>query len=428
MHFRLAFWFCCVLALMFTIPAFAQVEVGTCSTYTPVYSTIQSAVSAASAGEVIYICPGTYPEQVRITTSLTLEGLTSGGDQAAIVTVPAGGIPVRDGIFGTPVAPQIYVADGANVTINNLIVDGNGNNIATCAIDLIGIYFQNASGVVTQSAVLNEVLPSGFTGCQSGEGIFAESISGSISNVTVNNSIIENYQKNGITGNEVGTTLTATGNTIVGQGSTTGAAENGLQIAFGAAGTITSNFVADDVWGPDTFSDTGDAATGILVYASSGVSITSNTVSSTQFGIAVDSDPVLGPANSTTIASNIINATRIFDAIDVCSNSNTVKLNTINGAAESGIHLDDTCTGSTGSNNTVKNNTVTLACAGILEGSGATGNSLTGGTYYNVGQALLTGSDTCSEFPSFNDLVVRSPLTVQSQLKASRARVKPAKH
>jgi len=429
MHFRRAFWLLCIPALMFTIPLFGQVEVGTCSTYTPQYTTIQSAVNASSPGTVIYVCPGTYPEQVRITTNLTLQGLGLGTEQGAIVTVPAGGIPVRDGIFGTPIAPQIYIADEANVTIANLVVDGSGDNITTCSVDPIGIYFQNASGTVTRSAVLNEVLPGGYTGCQSGEGIFAESAPGSTSNVTVSNTIVENYQKNGITGNEVGTTLTATGNTIVGQGSTTGAAENGVQIAFGAAGTISSNFVADDIWGPDTSSDTGDAASGILVYASTGVSITSNTVTSAQFGIAVETDPVLGPSNSSSIASNTVDATQIFDAIDVCSDSNTVKLNTINGAAESGIHLDDSCTGSTGSNNTVKNNTVTLACAGILEGSGATGNSFTpGNTFYNVGTTLLTGSDTCSQFPSFNDLAVGSQLAAQSQAKTSRPSFKPAKH
>jgi len=112
----------------------------------------------------------------------------------------------------------------------------------------VGIYFQNASGTVTESAVLNEVLPAGFTGCQSGEGIYIESGSGGISTVNVNNSTVENYHKNGITGNSAGTTLTATNNPVVGQGSTSGAAENGIQIGFGATGTITSNTITDDIW------------------------------------------------------------------------------------------------------------------------------------------------------------------------------------
>lgn len=430
MHLPRALCFCCALALLFTAHAFAAtVEVGTCGPYTPVYSTIQSAVTASSPGDTVYVCPGTYAEQVRVTIDLTIQGLSSGTEQAAIVAVPTGGIPVRDGVLGTPVAPQIYIADGANVTISNLTVDGTGNNITTCAVDLIGIYFQNASGTVTRSAVLNEILPAGYTGCQAGEGIFAESSPGSTSIVNVNSTIVENYQKDGITGNEVGTTLTAADNTIVGQGSTTGAAENGIQIAFGATGSVSSNFVADDIWGPDTVSDTGDAASGILVYASSGVSITSNTVTSTQLGIAVVTDPVLGPANSSTISSNTVNATQIFDAIDVCSNSNTVKLNTISGAAESGIHLDDSCGGATGSSNIVKNNTVSLACAGILQGAGATGNFFApGNTFYNVGQTLLMGSDTCSPFPSFNELGEPSHLAATSQAKASRPAVKPVRH
>jgi nitrous oxidase accessory protein NosD len=134
---------------------------------------------------------------------------------------------------------------------------------------------------------------------------------------------VQNYQKNGITGNEVGTSLTATGNSIIGQGPTTGAAENSIQIGFGATGTIKNNIVGDDVWSPDVFGDTGNAAAGILVYASSGVTTSGNLVNNTQFGIAYVSDPTLGTADGGTIVSNKISATHLYDGIDVCSNSNT---------------------------------------------------------------------------------------------------------
>src|ERR1700741_4019218 len=38
------------------------------------YATIQSAVNAASPGDVIKVCAGTYPEQVVISKSLTVNG------------------------------------------------------------------------------------------------------------------------------------------------------------------------------------------------------------------------------------------------------------------------------------------------------------------------------------------------------------------
>ncbi len=377
----------------------ATSQVGTCTPATPQYATITIAVNNSNPGDTINICPGAYPEQVFINESLTLQGTGTG---LASVQVPGGGMIYATSFQGTPVAPQIYVYSGANVTINNLTVDGAGNNITSCAPDLIGIYFQNASGTVTKSAVLNEVLPAGYTGCQSGEGIFAESANGSTSNVNVSGSLVENFQKNGITGNEAGTTLTASNNSIIGQGSTTGAAENGVQIAFGAAGTITGNTITDNIWGPDTFSDTGDAADGILVYASKGVSITSNQVTNSQFGIGLVSDPTSGKANANTVSHNIVSATHLFDAIDVCGNNNVISSNTINGADESGIHLDGSatpyCTGN-GNNNSVTSNTINFSCAGVLTGTGSGNTIAASNNYFNVSFAMQ-GGDTCLPAPS----------------------------
>jgi hypothetical protein len=51
----------------------------------------------------------------------------------------------------------------------------------------------------------------------------------------------------------------------------------------------------DDVWAPDTISDSADAASGILVYASSGVTVSGNTVGNTQFGIAFCLGPDFRP-------------------------------------------------------------------------------------------------------------------------------------
>jgi parallel beta-helix repeat protein len=383
-------------------PAFgaATVEVGTCSTF-PQYSTIQAAVNSSPTGTLIYVCPGNYPEQVTINKNLTLQGLKlpgAPGLSASVISAPAGGIVANTASLRTPsshIAAQVFVKSPAtSVTINNITVDGQNSGINSCDPDLIGIYFQNASGTVTRSAIVNEVLGSGLEGCQSGEGIYIQSGSSKTSVVNVNNTIVANYEKNGITGNEVGTTLNASANTVVGRGSTSGAAENGIQLAFGAQGTITNNSIADDIWAPDTVSDPGDAAAGILVYASPDATVTSNRVTNTQFGIAVVTDSSIGNADSANVSSNVVSATRIFDAIDVCSNGNTVNSNTVNGADESGIHLDDTC-GSTGSGNIVENNIVSLSCAGILQGTG-TGNTLSGNVYYNVVQQKPTG-DACPQ-------------------------------
>jgi hypothetical protein len=68
------------------------------------------------------------------------------------------------------------------------------------------------------------------------------------------------------------------------------------------------------------------------------------------------------------------------------------------GSAESGVHLDDTC-GGTGNNNTVTSNTINEACAGILTGTGTTGNSVSPDTFFNVINTTQSG-DTCSAPPT----------------------------
>lgn len=285
--------------------------------------------------------------------------------------------------------------NAANVTVTNLTVDGG---VSDCSLDPIGIFYQNASGTISHNAVRHQALSAALNGCQSGLGIFVQSSSPLSSTVSVTSNVVQDYQKNGITGNEIGTHLTLTSNTVIGQGSTSGAAENGIQIGFGATATLNLNSTLDNIWAPDTISDSGDAATGILIFGSSSVHVTNNTVGNNQFGIAVVTDSTDSlSADHTTITGNNISATRIFDGIDVCSNSNTVQTNTINSSDEAAIHLDSSC-GGTGKSNTVRNNVINSACAGILVGTGTSGNTTTPNTFFNTQTAVLNGNQ-CSTPP-----------------------------
>nr|MBA3915902.1 right-handed parallel beta-helix repeat-containing protein [Terriglobales bacterium] len=214
--------------------------------------------------------------------------------------------------------------------------------------------------------------------------------------VTVTQSVVQNYQKNGITANEAGTTATITSNNITGIGATPAIAQNGIQIAYGAGGTISANDVSDDVYTGGFY-----GSAGILVYASANVSITSNTVSNTQYGITVDSDPDLGAADNAIVNANRISSTRNFDAIDLCSDHDTAKNNTLSASDEAGIHIDSLCQSPggnpTGNNDTVTNNSINVACTGILLGLG-TGNTTTPNNYFNVPTLTLSG-DSCTPPP-----------------------------
>ena len=104
------------------------------------FSTIQAAVTASPFGTIIDVCPGTYPEQVVIAQPLTVQGVTDGTGNAAVITVPGAGL-VQNGTsasFG-PVTVQLLVENTVGVTINNLVVDGTGANCPAGSNRNVGI-------------------------------------------------------------------------------------------------------------------------------------------------------------------------------------------------------------------------------------------------------------------------------------------------
>ncbi len=401
----------------------ASVVVGNCRTGKS-FTSIQAAVDAAPSGSTIDVCPGTYPEQVMIEAkTLTLVGVLSGTNDAAVLVPPPGGLIVNGTrIGGRAVAAQIFVQDSTGVTISHLTVDGNGNALIGCLTNPIGIYFKNSSGRIIDSVARNQILESSDQGCQVGLGIAVESDLGNPA-VTITNDSVHNYQKNGITAGGPGTgggpTMAITNNTVVGIGATSLIAQNGIQIGFGAIGKVTGNTVADDVYsGP-----AAAAGTGILIFATTGTTVSGNSVQSTQFGIATVTDSVDGPADNTIITSNHIGGTQEFDAIDLCSSGNTVQSNSIIGSqTESGIHLDDQCPGpgstTSGVNNSVANNTINEPCAGILLGSSAP-NTVGPNTFFNVTHTTLAGN-SCPAAAA-----AASKLAALSEIRSSTRRPSP---
>ena len=368
--------------------------VGHCKSGIPSSPTIQAAVNSLPNGGTVFVCPGTYPEQVEVktlaTSNLIITGVQANLADAPVVTSPAGGLVQNATTFhlgGNDIAAQIWVHDVPAplvVNISNLTFDAANNGI-TCGPSPVGILYQNATGTVTHVATRNQTTPPGI-GCQSGYGILVQS-SGTLSTLTVTNSTVHSFQKNGIVGQQPNAVLNATGNTVLGQGPTTGAAENGIEIAFGAKGKITGNSVSDFVFSPGSV-----GASGILLFDSGGVTITGNTVANTQGGIVI-AETAPTNADSNVVTGNKVYGTHLFDGIDVCSDNNQVKSNTVNSSDQSGIHNDSTCT-SGNTSNVITGNTINEACAGILSGLTPLSNTLSPDTFFNVGTTVLAG-DTC---------------------------------
>jgi nitrous oxidase accessory protein NosD len=378
-----------------------NLTVGLCAGPGTHYFKIQTAVNMATPGAVVKVCPGIYAEQITINKSLTLLGIKNGTMDAPTIVSPDAGVTAQTtDLSGFPTAAQIFVDTASDVTISHLTIDGSNSQLSGCGTNLVGIYFKNSSGTISSNALRNQILDPADQGCQDGLAINVESAG--TSSIAITGNSVRNYDKNGITvsgiGGVAGPQASVTSNTVIGLGATLATPQNGIQIAFGASGTVSGNKVADNIFtnppcGGGTPEPPCFGSSGILIYASAGVKVSGNTVTSTQFGIVPASDPSLGTANGTTITGNHVAGTQSGDGIDLCSDNNTVKSNTVHGSGQSGIHIDDRCLPSTGSGNTVTGNSINDACAGILLGTGST-NTSTPNILSNVSYTTLAG-DVC---------------------------------
>jgi nitrous oxidase accessory protein NosD len=333
---------------------------------TAAFKRIQDAVNAASPGDEIHICAGIYVEQVTIGKTLDIDA-----DNGAILMPSAMQANASSLFDGSPIATALLVMDATGVSISGLTVDGSNNGISQCAPDLIGISYLNASGTLTRVAVRNFKLAPSLNGCQSGSGIFVQSGGGSVSKVEIAHCTVHDFQKNGITADEKGTTAKILKNVVTGTGSTSGAAQNGVQIGFGAGGSIVGNTVTNNLWAPCTAVSTCTAvATNILVTQSDGVEVSFNTAGIAQVDIFVD-------GNNAYIHDNVTFATSVFDGIRVQGAQSRVQENHALNGAESGIFLS-------GNNNLVNENSISEAAVGVLKESGSSGNIIAANDFFNT--------------------------------------------
>jgi nitrous oxidase accessory protein NosD len=330
---------------------------------TATFTSIQDAINAANPGSLIRVCPGTYREQLSINKSLSVEG-----DNGAIV-MPSSMVANTTGSSGAPIAAAILVKNAANAEIEGLIVDTANSGITECSPDLIGILYQNSSGSIEHNAVRNTNLSVSLNGCQSGDAIVVQSLGGGTSKVSIDDNSVHDYQKNGITGNELGTDVAVTNNVVTGLGPTTGAAQNGIQIGFGAKGGVLRNTVTDNVWAPCvSLTNCAFNATGILVFQSDDVRVERNSVATSQVGIFTN-------GQNAKIESNTISNSLVLVGIDLAGDDNLASRNDVTNSGQAAILVE-------GNNNKVQGNEIIEAPVGILKLSGTVGNTHSGNSFF----------------------------------------------
>jgi hypothetical protein len=286
------------------------------------YTSVQSAVDAAHAGQLVYLCGSTpYRESVLIDKSLRLAG-----DPGATIQAPAGDSSPPTSFFSDQGLMSPYsvltVLGDVHVRIQGLTIEGPFDN-SGCTPDDFGILDIGGNVQIIGDRVL-DVQAADQTndgGCQYGVAVqigsrYWPSSSGSLSAVNFTGraqiiaSQIAGYQKNGVTVDGPGSSGQVRFSTIDGGGQTAIIARNGVQISRGASGQVVDNTISGNEYtGPGSFA----AATGVLVYGgcgdplSTGVLVAHNTLLNNDAGIDIsDLDPTCSTAPATATDNHVV--------------------------------------------------------------------------------------------------------------------------
>jgi len=335
------------------------------------FTHIQDAINQASPGMEVHVCAGIYDEVIQIIRPLILTA-----DPGAIL-IPQYLLPNASSLAtGNPLSAILSAKGVSGVSVSGLTVDASLAAISECAPDLIGVLFQNSSGTIEHLTVRNTKLATSLNGCQSGLGIFVQSGNGGSSEVLVANNRVEGYQKNGITANEIGTQVKITENNVIGLGPTSGAAQNGIQVGYGASGEIVRNFVVNNIWSPCLSPTQCEFfSTGILVEQSDGIKVIDNTVGNNQVNIFED-------GNECEIRRNRVYGSVVLGGIEIAGDDCHVDDNRVVNSALASIVIF-------GNGGHVNGNTLVAAPIGVWESSASLGTIIAGNKFIDVGTEIV---------------------------------------
>jgi hypothetical protein len=253
------------------------------------FDKIQDGINGVVPGGTVNVYSGNYTEQLTIQKDLTLEGIASSPKPKIIapaVRAPAFQI-AESGRWWDPV---IFIglkagAGTANVTVKGFEIDGL--NLGTAANTFVAVLARNANPGMLRDCDIHNFHNPGNSDRGSGIMIYGNS------NFTARSNTVSSFSKNGITANgdfgpSVDPIVAIDSNTVTGDGYITTVAQNGIQVGFGAGGTVHANTISNIGW---IWSGTGTqwVSAGILpaVLNTPGPSVncTDNIITDVQVGI-----------------------------------------------------------------------------------------------------------------------------------------------
>ena len=280
------------------------------------FTSIQAAVDAANASDLISIRAGIYVEQITILR----KNLTLVGQSGAVIQAPADMEDTLSSLTGFEGRPIILVSD-ADVTIRGLRIDGA--NSAESNPFLEGIAFINAGGEIRDNLVENigfgeprlPIIDGGPS--YQGDAIFVVNFAATPRTITIAENRVVNYNNNGILvdaeadpNNPAIANLTAhvVNNTVIGLGPNNVIDQWGIFLGgfgfadpqFSITGTLRGNRIHDQV----TIAPHPLPGVGIVTFNNYNVEIVDNEIENVNIGLSANQ------ASSVQITDNKISGPR----------------------------------------------------------------------------------------------------------------------
>lgn len=305
----------------------------------PGFNSIQSAVTAASAGNVIKICAGTYPEQVLVQKALTLKGAGAGSTTVTYPASPAAasGTCADSSSIGLDAYPIVQICGGVKVKVSGLTIAGPFPQSLGCGAQPQGVFVGGGSTLnISHSNVVSiRQSDSGLYGCQGGVGLLiGRSALSQVGHAAVSTLTVSDYQKGGVVVDGTGSSLKMSSSTVTGPGSPSALASaiamNGIQVSRGARGTISNVTVTGNECdaGPCGADPETDAqSVGVLFFDPGSSTVKGSVVSANDIGVynEEDSGSAKGVVTSNTLSDNR------YEGIVLDAGTMTAKYNRVSG-------------------------------------------------------------------------------------------------
>jgi hypothetical protein len=323
----------------------APTVVGGKSCAQPDYSSIQTAIENA-AGSTVAVCPGSYTEQLTISGAAKVTAIDGAG--SATVTMPASPAFATDSCslqINGQQRNEITICTPETVTLTGLNVEAE-IPLSGCGGGLQAIFVAGGGTLKATSLAIDGATSSivAERGCQWGIALLVGSIEPTqVGHAVLNKVAVSNYAKNGPTDLGVGSTLKLISSTVTGEGASPYVAQNGVQISFGAGGSVSSSTISGNECSlPVSCSSTNleNQATGVLFYeAAPGSKVVSSTLRENDVGAYYDSEAAANPTKPEVSFANDVLTNNRYEGLLFEQGKASVSNSIINGTGNIGIDL-----------------------------------------------------------------------------------------